>query len=71
MNKDSDKIVGSVLKVTASEELDVSGDLMSTPTKSIAELLNEQKTNENEEEEEGIEDADTEEEVYTDKAPRQ
>ncbi len=70
MNKDSDKIVGSVLKVTASEELDVSGDLMSTPTKSIAELLNEQKTNENEEEE-GIEDTDTEEEVYTDKAPRQ
>ena len=70
MNKDSDKIVGSVLKVTASEELDISGDLMSTPTKSIAELLNEQKTNENEEEEE-IEDEDTEEEIFTDKPPRQ
>jgi len=70
MNKDSDKIVGSVLKVTASEELDISGDLMSTPTKSIAELLNEQKTNENEEEE-GIEDTDTEEEIFTDKPPRQ
>ena len=69
MNKDSDKIVGSVLKVTASTELDVSGDLTSTPTKSIAELLNEQETNENEEET-GIEDSE-EEEIYTDQAPRQ
>ena len=43
MNKNSDKIVGSVLKVTASEELDVTEDLVSNPTKSIAELLNEQE----------------------------
>ena len=43
MNKNSDKIVGSVLKVTASEELDVTEDLVSSPTKSIAELLNEQE----------------------------
>ena len=43
MNKNSDKIVGSVLKVTASEELDISEDLVSTPTKSIAELLHEQE----------------------------
>jgi carbamate kinase len=67
MNKDTDKIVGSVLKVTASTELDVSDDLMSTPTKSIAELLNEQETNKNEEKP-GIEDQ--EEEIYTDQPPR-
>jgi len=62
MNKDSDKIVGSVLKVTASEELDVSGDLVSTPTKSIAELLNEQE-NTPEEVDTAIQETDDEFEI--------
>jgi len=61
MNKNSDKIVGSVLKVTASEELDISEDLVSSPTKSIAELLHEQENTE-EEVSTGTEDPDTIEE---------
>jgi len=57
MNKNSDKIVGSVLKVTASEELDISEDLVSSFTKSIEELLHEQENTE-EEVSTGIKDPD-------------
>lgn len=58
MNKNSEKIVGSVLKVTASEELDVTEDLVSVPTKSIAELLNEQENTPEEEIHTAIEETD-------------
>jgi hypothetical protein len=43
MNKK--EIANSTLKVTASENLDVSKDLESEQTKSISELLNEEEKN--------------------------
>lgn len=48
-NFDPDSIVPSVLKVTASSEIDISEDLHISDTnqKTIAELLNEKKQEEN------------------------
>ena len=73
MNKNSDKIVGSVLKVTASEELDISEDLVSSPTKSIAELLHEQENTEEEvstgtEDQDIIEEEDQDDENFNEQA---
>ncbi len=73
MNKNSDKIVGSVLKVTASEELDISEDLVSSPTKSIAELLHEQENTEEEvptgtEDQDIIEEEDQDDENFSKQA---
>jgi hypothetical protein len=50
MNIPIDNLVGSVLKVTASEKLDISQDLASKETSSINELLKNHKESESEKE---------------------
>lgn len=48
MNKEENNIANSVLKVTASENLDISQELLlPDPETSIAELLHEQEVEEN------------------------